>query len=1733
MKKQHGIVSRIVSCVLALAMVLTMMQSLPSAVLNAHADGGEVKVYFKLPSGTTASEWGINVWGGATVQASDTKASASWGAEYPALLADSNSGWAYATLTGTVQGIQFVNSNTDYNCWNSVISIDNYSAAYFDPSTGKWYKESSCTNEIVKPDPRDIYVLTGASGLTGQDWQLDEQNCALVQDTNDPNKYSITFYDVAEGTYEYKILQDPKYYAWELPWGSGSGSGENRSVTVSEASDVTFSIDLTDPDKDVTDKGVTVTQVPTTVAPPTFDKSTITVHFQNTGDWTDVYAKIAEGSSWNPVDGYAYAHSWPGAKIEQDTANNGWYSFTITVDASTALKLIFNNKGNGVQTSNIEFSADAENIEKWYAFGTTTTELPAKPEGWITSTEKAPTNASPVTSPEVNGRNVTFRCVDASATQVRLAGAMTEWETNAIDMVKGADDVWSVTVTLAPGAYQYQFIKDSNGWTIDPANSRAAGNNSLVVVPGLTDGSLEVEKGVAAALPELTLYTTDGTPSTANPTYQVITEAAKDYVTIADGKVTVSEGFTGDSFQIKATEGTATSTITVKVVQKMYTYTIYYYDWTADHMATGASALWIWQDGGAGGVEYPFTDKVELADGNNWLKAEVKVSYYDKIKLIPKVASTDRNNPVWTWQGKTYSFSNSSQEDEATIYIVSNKSKVYTSLPELTPPRDRYVEIEYQRPENDYDGWEIYTWNSGYGDEVTIPFEQKGNKMVAEVPVIDSDADMNLSFCVKRSTDDNEWAEKDGGDHSVTIPTNQTVVKAVFVQGQGITEVLPYNTGYVRDGANDQIHFYYRDDTLYKEYNLSSLTGKVQIWIDGETYDMSYDSANERFYYDLTGLTSRTTYHYYYLVDGEKKLDDFNTDATESFQGQECNVCTYLRFDDVSLTAELSQTSMDYNDNNVLTVKAAGADGQPVAGFEVAEASVDASALGIGTLDIEPELMAVTLSCTRSTATGVKSLPITVKDIYGNIYNTTAQVTVTARDKSDGDFDWDEAVIYFAVTDRFFDGSSSNNTGVDKDGSLSYHGGDFVGLTQKLDYLQDLGVNTIWITPIVENSDTTTDKDGETIESTGYHGYWASDFTELNSHLGTEAEFKALIDAAHSRNMKIMVDVVVNHAGYGTEEHFNTIIQDSEGNYVSMLRDDENTISGDDVYDGLSGLPDFVTEDATVRNQIIEWQTDWMEEFDIDYYRVDTVKHVDETTWSAFKNALAKSNPDFKLIGEYSGGGYSNDFDQLGTGRMDSLLDFDFNDMSQNFVTGNISTVESTLEKRNAVINNTYVLGSFMNSHDEDGLQAKLQDANNLSETEAENLMKVAATLMITAKGQPIIYYGEEIGQYGRDDYPYQTNRYDFDWAELEVQKTDSNSIYNHYKTMLSIRNDYTDVFVQGDRKEIAVSDTEGYEVISRSYGDTTLYVGMNIKDAAKEVIIPVSGEAGSVYTNLYDGKEYTVAADQTVSISIPAAKNGGTIVLAEKEDDGFLRYIEVTGDDYSEVINSVTKATDGTITVVLPADSKKVPAEVFNKAAGKNITLVFVVSDSASWTVSAKTITSEITSAIDLDVILNTTNIPSDIVSALAGSNKTMQFSLGHDGKFGFDGSLTLTVGDTYKGKYANLYYYNPTTKALEYQQAVVVTTDGKVTFTFKHASDYVIVFADTDLKPADPTTEDPKPADPTSPTTPADTTPKETPTVEAPKTGDETPMVTCIVVLLFSGLAMAALFRKRIRRS
>ena len=1358
----------------------------------------------------------------------------------------------------------------------------------------------------------------------------------------------------------------------------------------------------------------------------------IIMHFKNSTNWEAVYTQIAEGKSWAAVDGYGYANSWPGAEVE-DSENEGWYSFTISTNSDEEFHCIFNNKGNGKQTDNIGFTENGSKVEKWVTDEKGETVISEKkPEGWTESTSSAPVKpVIKVQSPVVHeDRTVTFN-LDATgeykdAENVRLMGTVAgmNWD-NGLSMEKEGDKFTVTVQKQNPGIYGYKY-KIGTSWITDPANDAMTDGNSRLVVPGLESKNMEALAGKDLELPKtLKLYGDDGTSSDETVSYTLKDPSLSDKVTLKDETINVKKGSGIKTVELTATAGSETSDVIVNVVEKQYKVTIYMYSPDFE-MKAGVSDVYIYDKNGSGKEFVPLNKTEEDPENNvTWLQGTVLVSF-NSLGIIGRPTAGS-----WDGQDSNQYYVIDEEKSEITLWYVFGKKPV-TKKPVITKADPRYLCLEY---ENDTltTTPEFYSWTTGIEEKVRKPFESDGNgKWKIKVPV--KSTCTKVDFVVVLDPSGSDWI-KDGGDHSIAFPQEQNVVCASMKKGEEPVLSAPYNKGCEVLPKENKIAFYYRDDNALIEDKLSDM--KVSVDIDGKEYSMTYNAENKRFEYNYNELKSGRTL-YRYKVGEEYILDKYN-DKKEQKDGNDYSYIEYYKLN-ASIQAEVMNASFNYNENNVVKFTV-NQDENDTKKLEVASASIDVSSLGgSSALAIVPDLQAVTISATTDTTLGKKTLPIVVTDQYGNEYTTSVQVEVAARNKKNADdFDWDESVIYFMVTDRFFDGNESNNAAngpqtYGKDNAGLYHGGDFAGITQKLDYLEDLGINTIWITPIVENIpgvQVTGEGADDVPYNAAFHGYWASDFTKLNPALGTREEFQTLIDQAHSRGIRIMVDIVVNHAGYDTE-------------FGNMIRSGDDVVSGSDQKDSLSNLPDFRTEDPTVSAQLVKWQTQWVKDFGIDYFRVDTVKHVENDTWAELKNALTEVDSDFKMIGEYAGGGYASNGNTLGTGEMDSDLDFDFNDQATNFVKGNISSVESFLTSRNSALNNTYMTGQFLGSHDEDGFKKKLLDGG-MAEDAATAASMVAASLQITAKGQPVIYYGEEIGLTGLNNYPYQTNRYDFDWTMVNSD----NKTYQHYKKMLSIRNAYTDVFARGDRKTILASDENGYDIVSSSYKGTKLYVGLNIKGVAQTVEIPVSENNGTVLEDLYSGKTYTVSNGK-IKVIIPAATDGGTVVLKNNPstNGGSTGGSSSSGSTTTETKPSEDTKKD-TTTIVIPAE--KLPE-------GTTATVTVTKDASGKVTAEAAVAATGKTSKTGVKATVN-----ADVIQAVTEAAGTKDVTITQEVKKA-DGTTAYTVqvnaADVKAGAKLAVMKKDEKTGELVLvnKKSYKVTKDGSVSLTFKDRGVYVL---------------------------------------------------------------------------
>lgn len=1211
---------------------------------------------------------------------------------------------------------------------------------------------------------------------------------------------------------------------------------------------------------------------------------------------------------------------------------------------------------------------------------------------------------------------------------------------------------YSITfANVSAGTYSYKILQDPEncGWDKPWGYGSGSGGNRSVTIEAPSDVTFTIDltdttdaknvevsqkklkklvvdngnisKGKTKELKTSARYY-DGTSADANDvnvSYRLKKEIAG--VTLTDNRLSVAKDTSLTEVTVIVSCGDFEQEMTIPVVEKQYQVTINMYSQDLE-MKPGVSDIYIFENGGSNNTTVTLNKTVEDTENNvTWVQGTVTVPY-NSLGIIAR-------DQAGSWDGgkdgdRLYTIDENTSE--VTLWYVYGKTPV-TEKPTITKEDPRYFYLEY---ENDTltTTPEFYSWTTGFAAELK-KFESAGaGKWKIKVPVKSSCT--KVDFVVVLDPSGSDWI-KDGGDHSIAFPQEQNVVCASMKKGEEPVLSAPYNKGYEVLPKENKIAFYYRDDNALIEDKLSDMN--VSVDIDGKEYPMTYNAENKRFEYNYNELKSGRTL-YRYKVGEEYILDKYN-DKQEQKAGNDYSYIEYYKLN-ASIQAEVRNASFNYNENNVVKFKV-NQDENDTKKLEVASASIDVSSLGgSSALAIVPDLQAVTISATTDTSLGKKTLPIVVTDQYGNEYTTSVQVEITARNKKNADdFDWDESVIYFMVTDRFFDGNESNNTAsgaktYGKDNAGLYHGGDFAGITQKLDYLEDLGINTIWITPIVENIPgvTVTDTGKEDVPyNAAYHGYWASDFTKLNPTLGTEEEFQTLIDQAHSRGIRIMVDIVVNHAGYDTE-------------FGNMIRSGDDVVSGSDQKDSLSNLPDFRTEDPAVSAQLVEWQTQWVKDFGIDYFRVDTVKHVENDTWAELKNALTKTDPNFKMIGEYAGGGYASNGNTLGTGEMDSDLDFDFNDQAANFVKGNISSVENFLASRNSALNNTYMTGQFLGSHDEDGFKQKLLDGG-MKEDAATAASMVAASLQITAKGQPVVYYGEEIGLTGLNNYPYQTNRYDFDWSMVN----NDNKTYQHYKKMLSIRNAYTDVFARGDRKTIVASDEKGYDIVSRSYQGTKLYVGLNIKGAAQTVEVPVSESNGTILKDLYSGTSYTVNNGK-VEVTIPAAADGGTVVLKKNSSGGSSSSSgstttetkpseDIKKDTTTEITvpsEKLPAGTKATVTVTKSGDGK-VTAEAAVEAAGKT------TKTGVKATVNADVIKAVTEAAGTKDVI-----ITQEVKKADGTTAYTLQVNAA-DVKAG--AKLAVMKKDEKTGELV-----------LVNRKAYKVAKDGSVSLTFKGEGTYVV---------------------------------------------------------------------------
>ena len=388
-------------------------------------------------------------------------------------------------------------------------------------------------------------------------------------------------------------------------------------------------------------------------------------------------------------------------------------------------------------------------------------------------------------------------------------------------------------------------------------------------------------------------------------------------------------------------------------------------------------------------------------------------------------------------------------------------------------------------------------------------------------------------------------------------------------------------------------------------------------------------------------------------------------------------------------------------------------------------------------------------------------------------------------------------ITYFLLLDRFENGDKSNDmggltgdrlqTGFDPSAKGFYHGGDLKGLMSRLDYIQNMGATAIWLAPIFKNKPVQGPKGDE---SAAYHGYWITDFTTIDPHLGTEKEFKEFVDAAHARGMKVYMDIVANHTADVIQykecmdctyrdrndypvKAYTPYIPKGEENVKNpkWLNDPkyyynrgnsawwgESSLLGD-----FSGLDDLDASNPRVIRGFIEIYGQWIDKYKVDGFRIDTVKHMEPIFWQKFVPAMKKRAAknginNFHIFGEVANEGVNPGSLAIYTKRdkMPSVLDFSFQSAVLFALGDNAPTdIFNDLYNGDALYANGYKtalqLQTFVSNHDMGriGMRLKQDLKNSTSDEDILARVKLANAMMLTLRGAPTIYSGDEQGFVG------------------------------------------------------------------------------------------------------------------------------------------------------------------------------------------------------------------------------------------------------------------------------------------------------------------------------------------------------------------------------------------------
>jgi glycosidase len=491
--------------------------------------------------------------------------------------------------------------------------------------------------------------------------------------------------------------------------------------------------------------------------------------------------------------------------------------------------------------------------------------------------------------------------------------------------------------------------------------------------------------------------------------------------------------------------------------------------------------------------------------------------------------------------------------------------------------------------------------------------------------------------------------------------------------------------------------------------------------------------------------------------------------------------------------------------------------------------------------------------------------PMTVMDGSGNtnslIKGETCETWTCASPPVLG-YDWRDAILYFVFIDRFLDGNPANNgspTGADP--AAEYKGGDYAGLQEKIEagYFNDLGVNTLWLTVPVQNpNNKEVGTDGKYYSA--YHGYWPSDLDKTEEHFGTDADLKAVVDAAHAKKLKVILDYAMNHVHQSSPvyaQHPDWFWPNDNGNGGNCICG--QGCSWDDPVQAkkcwfMDYLPDFNFTNSDARKYSVDNALSWINKSGCDGFRLDAVKHI-ETSWITDLRSRVKADVETKTMQHFYmvGETFTGDVGTI-AGYVDpvSKLDGQFDFPLRIAIARTVLMRKAPMNELDGALTtsaNAYgsgVMSTFIGNHDmpraihfaqdqplwdNEWADGKDKNFNNQpgepGGTSAFERVANAYAVIFTTKGIPLVYYGDEVGLAGAGD---PDNRRPMQWSNYSQGQQ---LLLDRLKKLAKIRADHV-ALRQGSRTTLSVNaDTLAYQMQG---GGDTVWVAINRSDSQQSI---------------------------------------------------------------------------------------------------------------------------------------------------------------------------------------------------------------------------------------------------------------------------------------------------------